>query len=122
MPGGRPTKYCDEILEITKDYIKNFSKHGDKIPSVAGLACAIGTSRDTIHDWAKHKDKKQFSDILKELQTMQEKTLLAGGLGNTFNPTICKLVMSKHNYHDRQDVSSPPGEPLQVKYTVEGVD
>ena len=42
---------------------------------------------------------------------MQQLTLLNGGLSNTFNSAITKLVLGKHGYHDKmdQDISSTDG-------------
>ena len=69
MPGGRPTKYNDEILEKSKDYIKNYKSKGDEIPMIDGLAIELGVHRDTINDW-EHK-YSEFSDIVRTLMTHQ---------------------------------------------------
>jgi len=98
--GGRPTKYTAEVIRKATDYIENYESYGDTIPSIAGLAQEIELSRETIHTWAKDKNKKQFSDIIKALSYAQERKLLNGGLKAELNPTITKLVLSKHGYHD----------------------
>lgn len=114
MAGGRPTKYNEEALNTAEDYIVNFSDYGDAIPSVVGLAVALETHRDTIYAWAKEEGKEAFSDIVKRLSTNQERGLLNGGLDNSFNPTIAKLLLGKHGYSDKQETDiTSGGEKLQ---------
>ena len=98
--GGRPSKYTPEVLMKAKEYVENYENYGDTIPSIAGLCQEIDLSRETVHAWAKDKNKKQFSDIIKALSFAQERKLLNGGLTSQLNPTITKLVLSKHGYHD----------------------
>ncbi|AKA61226.1 hypothetical protein [Pseudoalteromonas phage H103] len=120
MAGGRPTKYNEEALNTAEDYIVNFSDYGDAIPSVVGLAVALETHRDTIYAWAKEEGKEAFSDIVKRLSTNQERKLLNGGLDNSFNPTIAKLLLGKHGYSDKQETDiTSGGEKLTAPtYTV----
>ncbi|MGB3727474.1 MAG: terminase small subunit [Glaciecola sp.] len=114
MAGGRPTKYSEETVETAEDYIVNFSDYGDAIPSVVGLAVALKTHRDTIYAWAKEEGKESFSDIVKRLSTNQERKLLNGGLDNSFNPTIAKLLLGKHGYSDKTETDiTSGGEKLQ---------
>ena len=106
MAGGRPTKYNDETLGIATAYIDEYKSYGDIVPSVAGLACVLKVSRDTIYEWVKHKDKEEFSDIIKVLSTAQERSLINGSLGNELNPTISKLLLGKHGYSDKAEIES----------------
>ena len=99
MPGGHPTTYTDEISEKTKEYIECCP---DALPSVAGLAVYLGVSRSTVYKW---KDEQQeFSDILEQLLSTQERLLLNNGLTGDFNATITKLVLSKHGYTEKQEI------------------
>lgn len=67
---ARPTKYSEELLDIARDYLKNFRKHGDFVPSVEGLADTLDIHRDTVYDW---KDKyDEFSDIYKKVLTNRQ--------------------------------------------------
>ena len=120
MAGGRPTKYNEEALNTAEDYIVNFSDYGDAIPSVVGLAVALETHRDTIYAWATEEGKESFSDIVKRLSTNQERKLLNGGLDNSFNPTIAKLLLGKHGYSDKTETDiTSGGEKLSAPtYTV----
>ena len=116
MPAGRPTKYTKEFLQTARDYLENYSDHGDAIPSVAGLAVVSKIRRETLHEWAKAEDKEEFSNILGEILAKQEQTLISNGLTGDFNPTIVKLVLGKHGYSDKADNTNthqgPNGEPL----------
>ncbi len=104
---ARPTKLSKEIEEQAYDYIRDYGNHGHMIPSIEGLAIVLDLHRDTLYDWAKHKDKK-FSDILGKLLQMQQQKLIDGGLSNKFNSAITKLVLGKHGFHDKmeQDITS----------------
>jgi len=104
---ARPTKWSKEIEEKAVAYITNYATYGDMIPSIEGMAEALGLHRDTLYAWAKQKDKG-FSDILGRCMQVQAKTLVNNGLNNTFNSAITKLVLGKHGYHDKmeQDITS----------------
>ena len=103
---ARPTKYSQEIMVKTLDYMDNFNTgYGDEIPSVAGLAVALGVCRDTLYDWSRQDEKSEFSYMLKRLNTQQRTVLLNNGLNGKFNSQITKLVLSKHGYQDRPQQS-----------------
>lgn len=74
---------------------------GDPVPTIAGLACVIGTTRKTCHEWANQPDKAEFRDILDELAQRQERELIAHGLAGNFNAPITKMMLTKHGYSDR---------------------
>lgn len=101
MPMGRPSKYTPELLEMAQHYVDNYEEYDDPIPSIAGLACELGISRDTLHTWAKDPDKVEFSDIYIKLMSSQERSLLKGGLRDGFSPAVTKMVLTKHGYSDR---------------------
>ncbi len=115
-PGGRPTKYSNDTLIVARDYLNHYEKHGDQIPSIAGLAVILGVRRETLHVWAKEEGKEEFSNILGEILATQEKVLINKGLTGDFNPTIAKLVLGKHGYHDRQaqTITGAAGGPIKV--------
>jgi len=114
-PGGRPTDYSEKILTIAKEYIGGGFKDvmKDEIPTVAGLAIALGVSRETVYDWAKQREKTEFSDIVADLQAIQERLLLNNGLRGFYNSTIAKLLLSsKHGYAERTEHTGANGTPL----------
>lgn len=104
---GRRTDYGPHIIEETKNYILNYKTlQDDVIPSVAGLAFYLEIARDTIYDWARQADKKEFSYILGTLLSNQERALLNGGVSKRFDSGITKLVLGKHGYKEHKDVTS----------------
>jgi len=118
---ARPTKYSEELLDIAKDYLKNFRKHGDFVPSVEGLADTLDIHRDTVYDW---KDKyDEFSDIYKKVLTKQARGLINGGLSNEFNASTTKMMLTKHGYSDRieTDISSSDGSMKPTVIELVGV-
>jgi len=102
---GRPTKYNQEILKKTQHYLDNFTDYGDVIPSISGLSLAIDIRRNTMYDWASQKSKQAFSNMLDKIKDKQHNVLIQQGLAGEFNSNICKLVLTKHGYHDKQDVN-----------------
>lgn len=112
-PVGRPNTTAQEQAErcetARKYLLGDWKEFGDVIPSLAGLACYMGKTRETIYAW--RDADKNFSDIVLSILAMQERQLLNGGLSGDYNATISKLVLSKHGYSDKveQDVTSSDG-------------
>jgi len=114
---SRPTKYSDDIIKKSLDYLENYSNYGDLIPQIAGLALHLGVRRETLHQWAKEENKAQFSNIFEAVKGKQEKTLINGSLGGEFNPAISKMLLTKHGYSDKQEVSADvtsKGDKIQL--------
>ena len=97
---GRPSKYSEEILKKTAIYLQNYQELGDPVPSIAGLAQELDTTRERLHRWEHDKDKSAFRHMLNKLRSIQERSLLAGGLTGGMNSAVTKLCLSKHGYHD----------------------
>jgi len=123
-PGGRPSEYSEEVLIKAREYLdscqdenekvvemaneeKGYEKYRNKLkvnlPSVAGLAIYLEVVRNIVYEWA--AQHKEFSDILEDILSEQEKRLIENGLSGDYNPQIAKLVLGKHGYHDKQDVN-----------------
>ena len=116
-PGGRPTIYSEQLLDKTKQYITDYEEHGDKIPSIAGLAIHLGISRETVYAWLQDKDKEEFSYIISVLSSQQERSLLNNGLDGTFNAHITKAILGKHGYNDNQ----PTNGGITINISRDGV-
>jgi len=120
-PGGRPTKYCEETIKVAREYLENYEKHGDQIPSIAGLAIILGIRRETLHVWAKEEGKEEFSNILGAILAKQENVLINKGLTGDFNSAISKLVLGKHGYHEKVDSTLSGGDKPIALTAVERV-
>jgi hypothetical protein len=117
MPAGRPSKYSDEVCRKARLYVQGgYLDCGDVIPQIAGLACEIGISRETVYAWASDPEKQEFSDIVAQCLNAQERRLINGSLSGVLNPTISKLIMTKHGYSERvsQEISGPEGAPVNL--------
>lgn len=101
---ARPTDYSQEVLDKALDYVENFESYGDAVPTVAGMACEIGVSRETLYAWSKDESKPEFSDIFSRVMEKQERNLVNGGLAGGFNPAVTKMMLTKHGYSDKQEI------------------
>lgn len=154
-PGGRPTKLNKAIIELAWTYIipsylvdgkiaktvidpnnfinyegedapvikAGYEMHGDIVPTIEGFAQYIGVSRETCYAW--EREHKEFSDIMDGIRQRQGRMLINGALGNKFNPTISKLLLSsKHGYVEKSatDITtggeklSQPDEKLAAEF------
>lgn len=111
---GRPTLYNDEILTKARTYLVEFEKRGEVVPTIEGLSEVLDISRETIYDWARQPEKEAFSDITLQILAKQAKTLINKGLAGDFNHSITKLMLSKHGYHEKQEVEHSGGVNVNV--------
>lgn len=130
--GGRPTKMPEDLIERAQAYLSQcidneteFHKtRGEKsdsyerikkvnIPSIAGLARWLDVSRETIYEW--QKAKIEFSDICEKILAEQEKRLLDNGLAGEYQPNITKLLLTKHGYTDKADITSD-GKAISISF------
>jgi hypothetical protein len=120
---ARPTDYTPELLEKARNYLVDYEYDGSVIPSVAGLSEYLGISRTCIYDWAKQEDKKEFSDILGQILSKQERLLINKGLTGDFNSAIAKLALGKHGYSEKseQTLQGPDGGAISVAWEVQPV-
>lgn len=122
MPGGRPTKYTPELLEKAEAYITDFYHHNAQFPSHVGLALYLDVGARTLYDWADQEDKQAFSRILEKITAIQHEMLIGNGITGDFNSNIAKLVLGKHGYHDKGELTGKDGGPIEGKWTVEFVN
>jgi len=114
MPAGRPTEYTPEIVEKTLAYLascndieedkENGIKQKVNLPSIEGLAYEIKVNKDTIYEWC--KVHPEFSDVIDDLRAKQAKYLINKGLSGDYSQVIAKVLLTKHGYIDKQDVTS----------------
>jgi len=138
--GGRPTKYSKKILQKTQEYInscedqerqivkqsnaeKGYEMYDTKLvvklPTIEGLAVHLRINRDTIYTWC--QDHKEFSDIIEELKAKQADRLLNNGLSGDYNPTIAKVLLTKHGYIERKELTGKDGKDLMPKPLLGGL-
>ncbi|MGW8180444.1 MAG: terminase small subunit [bacterium] len=119
MVTGRPSKYLPPLIEKAHNYLTEYENLGEVYPSIAGLAVYLGIRRETVWAWANDSEKEEFSNIVSDLLARQESNLTNKGLSGQHNSSICKLLLSKHGYHDKSELFGKDGEPLIPKHTDE---
>jgi hypothetical protein len=130
-PGaGRPTDYNYERLhKIIEEYISEcidevteFHKtRGDKsdsydriiqvkLPSIEGLCLKLNIAKDTLYAW---KEKyKEFSYDIDRVLKLQAERLINNGLNGSYNPTIAKVLLTKHGYREGIEQTGVDGKDL----------
>ena len=103
---GRPTDYTEELLSKAQAYLDESIDNKEFYPSIAELSFELDIARKTIYEWIGQENKKQFSDIVEKILTLQEIRLSENGLQGKYNSSITKLMLTKHGYTDKQDVTS----------------
>jgi DNA-packaging protein gp3 len=104
MAAGRPSEYDPiKVAKATSKYIED-CKNQFYLPTVEGLAVHLCVARSTIYEWA--KTYPEFSDILEALLAAQGSQLIQNGLKGEYNSTITKLMLTKHGYKDKTDVTT----------------
>lgn len=126
---ARPPIYNEEILKMAEEYLlscedEEIEKGTDerpiyhirvKLPTKGGLANYLGVSRETLYDWA--KKYPEFSDIMERLGAEQEDKLINNGLSGDYNPTIAKVLLTKHGYREGVDQTTNDKElPTPILY------
>jgi hypothetical protein len=112
---GRYLTLTPDIIEKAEEYVKTgYQSEDEVIPTIVGLARYIGTTRQTIYNWA--EADKDFFYITEKLMGEQEFHLINKSLNSDINTTISKLILGKHGYHDKTDstVSAPDGGPVAL--------
>ncbi len=108
---ARPTDYNEDILDRAKNYVSSSSDtEADKetgiskkvnLVTIEGLAYDLGINKDTIYEWC--KIHPEFSDVIDDLRSKQARELINKGLSGDYNPTIAKVLLTKHGYREGID-------------------
>lgn len=112
--GGRPSEYSEEILQKAIDYINSCNDVDEdrenkitksvNIPTIEGLAYEIKVNKTTIYEW--EKTYPRFSNVIDDLRAKQARQLVNKGLSGAYNPTIAKVLLTKHGYREGVDNTS----------------
>lgn len=119
---GRPTKYDESILEKAQEYIDSCEDSGREVnlPTLEGLAYHLKVHKDTIQEWRKvHED---FSVLMGDLLAKQAKRLVNSGLSGRYNPTIAKVLLTKHGYREGVETDiTTKGDKIQNSLSAEAI-
>ncbi len=122
---ARPTLYSEEIVKEAWSYIEYSNDELDtkkekvtvRLPTIEGLALHLEISRSTLYLW--QKEHEEFSDIIETLLQKQAQTLVNNGLQGTYNPTIAKVLLTKHGYTDKQEIDQRTEHSGEIKHTID---
>ena len=125
----RPVEYNSSILDKANEYLEtcideryDWTKSDGaqstsyehrilvRLPSIEGLARYLSVARSTVYKWK--EEYPEFSDILEEILAEQAERLISNGLSGDYNPTISKLILTKHGYSDKQEITGADGKDL----------
>ena len=105
MKAGRPTKLTEELYKNAREYLDGIGEDVEtKLPTIEGLAIHLDVSRESLYEWEKNE---RFSYILESLRRMQANKLIQMSILNKYNPTISKMMLTKHGYIEssKQDIT-----------------
>jgi len=118
----RAQLYIQECEDVETEFHKTRGEKSDsfdkviqvKLPTIEGLALYLGTARSTLYEW---RDlDKEFSDIFDKLLQKQANMLISKGLSGDYNPTIAKVLLTKHGYREGNEVTGKDGEKLTITF------
>jgi hypothetical protein len=118
---GRPSKYTPELLEKAKGYIAKYESLDHAFPSDIGLADYLDIGTTTLYDWEKDEDKKEFADILGEIDRKQQLVAWNRGLRGDYNANLVKLLLGKHGFSEKRENEQIGEINHDHKYTIEVV-
>jgi len=137
MPAGRPPEYRDDYhpqrvldyINECEDEIEEYHKtRGDKsdsydrivkvkLPSIEGLAVFLDVNKTTIYEW--ESTYPQFSNVIDKLRQKQASELINKGLSGDYNPTIAKVLLTKHGYKESTETDlTSKGEKIEFPTTI----
>lgn len=95
---GRPTKYTDDMPERVLNYIERRKKE-NKLPTLEGLALELWVCRDTIHEWRKDPEKKDFSYAALRIDLEQKDMLMSNALDRSWDSGMSRFILqAKHDF------------------------
>lgn len=122
----------DEYLKLREDSVRKIlvktTSRGSKeyaeklivkLPTIEGFAEFLGVARKTLYNWA--DENPEFDAGLEKIKNEQLQRLIDEGLGNNYNSTIAKLMLS-HNHGMREGIdATSKGEKIN-NFTNEQID
>lgn len=128
---ARPTDYNNDILERAGLYLDSCEDQNTvvgegkgaviirsvNLPTIEGLAFYLGVARSSIYLW--QKSHPEFSDIIERLHQKQAAGLINNGLAGNYNPTIAKVLLTKHGYTDKQEIDQKTEHSGEIKHTID---
>lgn len=119
--GGRPRRYLTKDIEIYADKFKDWLQEPSHV-WFKDFALDNDIDPDLLSEWA--NENERFNGVYKAAKHRQESRLINGGLTNSYNSSIVKLVLGNaHGWSDRTEtkLSGDSVNPLSfILQTVDG--
>lgn len=128
---GRPTLYTDQTVSKVQEYLdackdetvdvktgesEKFTTYKQKtvvkLPTLEGLSVFLKVNRDTITEWM--KEHPEFSVVCNTLKAIQAERLINMSLSGDYNALISKMLLVKHGYVERQEITGADGKDFDV--------
>lgn len=129
---ARPTEYTPETIDRVKEYLDSCedeevqqltglsakgtelykNKLNVNIPTIEGLAVFLDINKTTVYEWESRYP--EFSNVIGILRSIQAERLVNKGLSGDYNPTIAKVLLTKHGYAERTELTGKDGDKLEM--------
>lgn len=107
---GRPTKYSDAVIGITKNYY-DWCVENDECPFAEALAMKIGVNDSTLWHWAnRHEDFREAYEIL---MTLQKLVLIKKGLSGEYVSSTASLLLLNSIKKSQKCQNSPRNNQIE---------
>ena len=116
-----PLADTQRIAEISIQYVRACSESAT-LPTISGLAKAIGCTRSAIYDFIKkhpdHESAKWFEDFSDTAADVMMQAALSGTVAPV--PAIF-IAKARYNWRDAITIEAVPVDPLGKEYTAEEI-
>ena len=132
-PGGRPMKYKtkEDLQKAIYDYFNECKTNtkevqlkdgpitisSPRVPTIAGLAYAIGVDRQTVYNYEKNQE---FFDIIKTARDYIMAQIESAAINDDVNNGPIIFVMKNYGYSDKQEIEHSGG--LECKLNADQVN
>lgn len=111
-------EYISQCEDEIEEYHKTRGDKSDsfdrivkvKLPSIEGLAFFMGINKTTVYEW--ESSYEEFSNVIDKLRQKQASELINKGLSGDYNPTIAKVLLTKHGYREGVEQTGKDGKDL----------
>ena len=103
---------------LAEDYLVAYQEDDvEVIPTVAGLAKYIGTTKKTIERYRNGdgKEDTRLGTMIERIEDIQEIITVSKGLTGAFKPNVVAMILSKHGYSTKVDNVSSDGSMTPAK-------
>ena len=114
-----PFKCTQALADKVYEYLDTYTDLEQVVPTISGFAKFGEVTRKSCHQWINEDTCPAFTVAMAQLMAEQEIALVNQGLSGNFNPTISKLILTKHGYSDKQETDiTSGGEKVKNEWVI----